>query len=82
MSADEAKEYFLCSDNFCNIGFPEYFSFEILLSSISQFLTDKNLADISSFSKLYEIDNANHKLIANKDGKYAWRPLEICNPVL
>lgn len=82
MSADEARDFFLKPSSYCNMDLPEYFSFGILLNTVFQYLRNKKFSDVTDFKKLNDIDDANHKLITNKDGKFAWRPLEICNPVL
>ncbi len=74
---EEAKEFFLRESSFCNIELPKYFSF----SSILEFLSTRSLDSIKTVSAR-KIEDANYTLVCNKDGKYAWRPLQIINPVI
>lgn len=74
----EAKEYFLKKENYSDIGLPKYFNFQPLLDSLSQ---DNSVDDIA-LDKAKRFNDVNYKLLTNKDGKYAWRPLQLLNPVL
>lgn len=83
MSHEEAEDFFLKDKSYCNIDFPDYFSFSKLLGEISR-AVDK-AQDIKSFyseSDLRNCENVNHILFANKDGKLSWRPLQIIHPFL
>lgn len=77
LSHDQAKTFFLRPSCFCNIDLPSYFSFDQILN----FLSNKNLASIKT-QPARAYSDVNYTLIANKDGKYAWRPLQILNPVI
>lgn len=74
---EEAKEFFLRESSFCNIELPRYFSF----SSILEFLSTRSLDSIKTVNAR-KVEGANYTLVCNKDGKYAWRPLQIINPVI
>lgn len=80
----EARKFFLKHESYCNIDLPKYFSFSELLEKISNEYYGKNL--LTDFSKsngaMGELDNINHLLYANKDGKLSWRPLQIINPLV
>lgn len=74
---NEAKEFFLQPDSFCNIDLPKYFSF----TSILTFLKQRNIDTIKTkYARKYS--DVNYTLFCNKDGKYAWRPTQILNPVI
>ena len=77
LSHDEARDFFLQPDSFCNIDLPKYFSF----TSILTFLKNKNLDSIKTRNARTYSD-VNYTLFCNKDGKYAWRPTQILNPVI
>lgn len=77
LSHDEARDFFLQPDSFCNIDLPKYFSF----TSILTFLKNKNLNSIKT-RNARNYSDVNYTLFCNKDGKYAWRPTQILNPVI
>lgn len=81
MTHDEACQYFLKQESYCSFDLPEYFKFEGMLKSIDKALKDKNLSDFRKDNpRNYE--DVNYKVLNNKDGKYAWRPLQLINPAL
>ena len=81
LTHDEACQYFLKQESYCNFDLPEYFKFETLLKSVDKSLTGKNLSDFRKDNpRNYE--DVNYKVLNNKDGKYAWRPLQLINPAL
>jgi hypothetical protein len=88
----EAKRFFLKEESYCSIDMPKYFTFDMLLQQISNYLANRNL---SGFYSNYQdakgklktnypcdFENVNYKFLNNKDGKYAWRPLQIIHPAL
>ncbi len=81
MSAAEAKTFFLKDDSYSNMDFPSYINFDSLLSEIDTFLVGKNFIELRS-KTIRDSDSVNHTLFTNKDGRYAWRPLELIHPVL
>ena len=91
LTHDEAHQYFLKQESYCSFDLPEYFKFETLLNSVDDALKDKNLSDfrreITEGEKTYRdnprnYEDVNYKVLNNKDGKYAWRPLQLINPAL
>lgn len=80
MSAEDAQAFLLTPESYCTIDLPPYFTFEDLLNKISEFLKDKNLSSL--IKKPGKHDGVNYKIQSNKDGRYDWRSLELCHPVL
>lgn len=86
LSNIKAKEYFLKSEKYCNFDLPEYFKFEQLLKELDKTLINKKVKSIKDLIKDKELpgfyEKINYKLFNNKDGKYAWRKLQLIHPVL
>ncbi len=96
LTSNEAKAFFLKDESYCNIDLPRYFTFESMLKSVNRTIGKKNIE--SCFKQVpcpteaqpekTKPDNPkNHsqvcyQLLSNKDGKYAWRPLQLIHPVL
>lgn len=81
LTHDEARHYLLKQESYCNFDLPKYFKFEALLKSVDDALSGKKLSDLCKDNpRNYE--DVNYKILDNKDGKYAWRPLQLINPVL
>ncbi len=77
----QAKAFFLQDESYSNIDLPQYFQFENLLKEVDNSVKGKPLFGFCATNPK-EVDGVNHKLIANKDGCYAWRPLQLIHPVL
>ena len=78
-----AKQFFIKPENYCNIDLPPYYNFTNVLSQAEVKLNQSNLASyILPNIKLKEMDSLNYKIFTNKDGNFAWRPLEIIHPFL
>ena len=90
MTGEEAKRFFLRSKNYCDIDLPVYFDFQPILDEISNELkkgwslnekcSNISKGKINLITHPEKQKNVNYKLYSNKDGKYAWRPLQIINP--
>lgn len=80
-SSKEAKSFFLKGSSYFNGDFPEYISFEPILSDVAKLLGSKSFQDFQS-AKPGEFDDVNYNFTSNKDGKFAWRPLELIHPVI
>jgi len=76
----EALSFFLKSSSYCNVDFPPYIKFDKLLKNVSDFLNENKLRGLSKKPRNH--DDLNHIIMCNKDGKYAWRPLQIIHPAL
>lgn len=81
MTHDEAKAYFLKEENYCNFDLPPYFKFQGILSEVDKILTGKKLSDFR-VAKPSEYEDVNYKVLNNKDGRYAWRPMQLVHPAL
>ena len=81
LSAAQARAYFMEPENYGSTELPQYFDFTGILS-----VAEENVTAALRFKKLLqsakEYDGVNYTLISNKDGKYAWRPLQLIHPLL
>ena len=85
MNNKDAMEFFLKSKSYSNIDLPEYIDFQAILDDIYKRLKGKKITDFYKNKKkkpASSCENVNYKLLNNKNGKYAWRPLEFIHPVL
>jgi len=81
MSCDEARTFLLKQESYCRLDLPPYFQFNGLLDGVAEVLDRKKLSDFWSKNPK-NFDNVNHLILNNKDGKYAWRPMELIHPAL
>lgn len=77
----EAKCFFLKHKSYSPFELPPYFKFDGLLEMVDQDLLGGSLRGKVG-SKPSELDDVNHRILNNKDGRYAWRPYELINPAL
>lgn len=77
----EAKQHFLKCSSYFNGDLPKYISFQPIITEISKVM---NGAGFNQFKSANPNDSpgVNYNLIANKDGKLAWRPYELMHPVI
>lgn len=80
MTAAQARAFLLKPESYCGIDLPIYFTFARVLSGISKELSGKALATMSS--KPREHEGVNYAMLSNKDGRHAWRPLQLIHPAL
>ena len=80
MTAKEARKFLLKPESYCNVDLPPYFQFGRLLNGVSNCVAGKQLSSMSSNPRDYE--NVNYTMFSNKDGRYAWRPLQLIHPAL
>lgn len=78
MNNIEAREFFLKQESYCNFDLPRCFEFEGLINILSKNLDGKEVSSI----KARNFDDINHTILHNKDGKLAWRPLQLIHPVI
>ena len=67
---------------YCTVQLPRYFDFDPLLKSVTQAVGNHTSCDLYKHKTIRNLDDVNYRLISNKDGKYAWRQLELIHPVL
>ena len=83
LTHEEARNFLLKDESYCNFYLPTYFQFSDLLVNISQQLDGKNLsAFYFNKRKPSDFENVNYKLFNNKDGKYGWRLFQLIHPAL
>lgn len=83
LTAKQARDFFLKEESYFNFDLPPYFQFSNLLEKLENKIGDKKISDFCNDKiKPQDLENVNYKLITNKDGKYAWRPLQLIHPAL
>ncbi|VXD20915.1 conserved hypothetical protein [Planktothrix serta PCC 8927] len=90
-SHTNARRFLLKEESYYNFDLPKYFVFQKLLEQISQEIQEKPLSDYygnypdagkTKATRPYDYENVNHRLLNNKDGKFAWRPLQLVHPAI
>lgn len=81
LSHEEAHVHFLKGSSYFNGDLPQYISFEPLLKEVATILNGRNFNDFW-VSNPAGFSNVNYCFIANKDGRFAWRPFELMHPVI
>lgn len=84
LNANNAHDFFLRTDSYCNLSLPPYFNFSELLNKLSHSLSKKTLSDY--FNKTVVKDmadtlNLNHIIYGNKGSNLSWRPLQLIHPL-
>lgn len=89
LSHVEAKKFFLKQESYVSIDLPSYFSFKSLVQKVSRKLSNGSVRDYyykeETRQKAHcpqKSEGVNYDLLSNKDGEYAWRPLQIIHPFL
>ena len=86
LTPDEAREFLLCSEQYCNFRLPEYFNFSSVLDYARKSIGSKDESQLfvkDEKGKLIypsNYDGINYLLFSNKDGKLDYRPLSLINP--
>lgn len=81
LSADEAKQHFLKGSSYFNGDFPDYISFEPILNAVAGVLAGGHYAQ-HKISDPKLLSDVNYSFVANKDGRFAWRPYELMHPAI
>lgn len=81
LSSEEARAHFLKGSSYFNGDFPRYISFEPILGAVAAVLNGGNYAQFRTASPS-DLSNVNYSFIANKDGRFAWRPYELMHPAI
>lgn len=81
LSHEEAKQHFLKGSSYFNSDLPSYISFEPILSEVDTVLNGNSFAGFKSANP-YDFSDVNYSFLANKDGRFAWRPLELIHPAI
>ena len=81
LSNTEASEHFLKGSSYFNLDFPHYIDFSPILKSVALVLNHNSFRGFQSSSP-DDVPGVNYNFISNKDGKFAWRPLELIHPAI
>lgn len=84
LTYSKALKYFMTSENYCNLSLPKYFDFQPLLEVVQTTIETKQFRDCLKNKNGYpsNLDEVNYKMLVNKDGNYAYRPIQFANPFL
>lgn len=82
LSSDEAVDFLMQSAQYHNFELPEYFDFNHVLDFVRKTIADKPYDDCIGNVKAQDVDDVNLDMLLNKDGKYAVRPITLCNPFM
>ncbi len=84
LSYTKAREYFLESQNYCNMQLPVYYDFKPVIEYVKKSIGTKELKDIlkDPNKKPSDYENVNHKILVKKDANYSYRPIQLINPFL
>ena len=80
MGPARARRFLLRGESYCRFGLPDYLEFDQALGDVGKYLTSHTLNSASK--KAHEHSGVNHTILDNKDGRYAWRPMELIHPAL
>ena len=79
----EARAHFMKDSSYFNRDFPTYIGFKPILDEVESVL---NGGTYDQFKKANanpnNLEKVNYNIIANKDGKFAWRPFELIHPAI
>lgn len=81
LTAKQANIFFLVQKNYVTLELPDYFIFTKILADLSLKLEGSSIG-YNELNSAIKIEEVNHTIYSNKDGKYAWRKLRIINPYL
>jgi RNA-directed DNA polymerase len=81
LTNEEARKHFLKGSSYFNLDMPNYISFEPILNNVVSILSGNNYKAFKSKNP-DDLQNVNYTFLTNKDGKFAWRPLELIHPVI
>ncbi len=81
LTVDEARTFLLKQESYCTIDLPPYFHFDDLLAGVGKALVGNDLSSVQS-GKPRNHEDINHLILNNKDGRHAWRPLQLIHPAL
>lgn len=82
LSASEAIDFFLKSEQYHSFELPEYFEFDKVLSFVKKKVSGRRYDECINDVDVTNLTNVNFEILLNKDGKYGVRPLTLVNPYL
>lgn len=84
LNANDAHNFFLKTDSYCNLSLPPYFNFSELLSELSRSLSKKTLSDyfnVTVVKDMADTMDLNYIIYGNKGSNLSWRPLQLIHPL-
>lgn len=81
LSSQQARAFFLKSENYCTIELPQYYDFTSILHQCDEILKKHKLNDIANPNDITKVIN-DCTVVLSKTGNYQWRKLRIINPLL
>jgi len=81
LTNEEARAHFMKGSSYFNGNLPGYISFEPILSDVASALNGGNFPQFQAANPALS-PNVNYSFIANKDGRFSWRPYELIHPVI
>ena len=82
LNSEEAMYYLMQDEQYHGFELPEYFNFSPVLSFVQEKIGDKSYAQCRSKVAPASLPDVNLTFNLNKDGRYAIRPLMLCNPYM
>lgn len=81
-SREEAVEFFLSDEAYCNLPLPPYISFGRILNEIYNVISDKKHPLYGKRVKSVDAKaaNMNHAIVCNKNSGFSWRKITLINP--
>ena len=80
LSATQAYDFIMASENYCTTELPEYIDFSPILKCAEENISGIDILDIAESAAQQE--DVNLCVLSNKDGGYGVRPLTLANPFL
>lgn len=81
LTADEARAHFLKGSTYFSTDLPAYLNFSPVLKEVAAVLEGGSCQSYQR-QQPEDLSGVNYDFIANKDGKFAWRPIELIHPAL
>ena len=81
MTNSRARAFLLKSESYFNNDLPDYMKFGGILSEVAKLLRKKPLSELQEKSPS-SCEHVNYAMLSNKDGRLAWRPLQLIHPAL
>jgi Reverse transcriptase (RNA-dependent DNA polymerase). len=82
LTNEEARLYFLKGSSYFNADMPQYIDFQPVINNVANLIKCEPYVDFNRKPNPSELEKVNHTFLSNKDGKFAWRPLELIHPVI
>ena len=84
LSYTKARQYFMMSQNYCNMQLPVYIDFKPVLDYVQKVIGNKELTAILNDKSIKpsEMEGVNHSILVKKDAHYSYRSMQLINPFL